>query len=149
MRAGHNHGGSGKRALDAYPRPAGFCQSCNHEFTFLCDLSAGLGYADGRSLPHQRTTEKAVVANSNERLHPVLAKLEECRAALIDGGNRETALLVSVAILDLRMKLHEIADSELKALCEAIAPDGVLERRSPDSKSPLTQRLPPVLKLVK
>ena len=90
-----------------------------------------------------------MVANSNERLHPVLAKLEECRAALIDGGNRETALLVSVAILDLRMKLHEIADSELKALCEAIAPDGVLERRSPDSKSPLTQRLPPVLKLVK
>ena len=93
--------------------------------------------------------KKAVVANSNERLHSVLAGLEECRAALIDGGNRETALLVSVAILDLRMKLHEIADSELKALCEAIALDGVLERRSPDSKSPQSQRLPPVLKLVK
>jgi hypothetical protein len=93
--------------------------------------------------------KKAVVANSNERLHSVLARLEECRAALIDGGNRETVLLVSVAILDLRMKLHEIADSELKALCEAIAPDGVLDRRSPDSKSPQSQRLPPVLKLVK
>ncbi len=95
------------------------------------------------------TNGKTVVTNSNEGLHSVLVRLEECRAALIDGGNRETALLVSVAILDLRMKLHEIADSELKALCEAIAPDGVLERRSPDSKSPLTQRLPPVLKLVK
>lgn len=93
--------------------------------------------------------KKAVVANSNERLQSVLARLEECRAALVDGGNRETALLVSVAILDLRMKLHEIADSELKALCEAIAPDGVLERRSADSKPPQSQRLPPVLKLVK
>jgi hypothetical protein len=98
---------------------------------------------------HQRTTEKTVVANSNERLHSVLAKLEECHSALVDGGNRETALLVSVAILDLRMKLHEIADSELKALCEAIAPDGVLDGRSPESKSLQSERLPPVLKLVK
>jgi hypothetical protein len=95
------------------------------------------------------TGGKTVVANSNERLHPVLARLEECRATLIDGGNRETALLLSVAILDLRMKLHEIADSELKALCEAIAPDGVFDGKSPDSKSLQSERLPPVLKLVK
>jgi hypothetical protein len=65
-------------------------------------------------LPHHEQWKKTVVANSNERLHSVLVRLEECRAALIDGGNRETALLVSVAILDLRMKLHEIADSELR-----------------------------------
>jgi hypothetical protein len=90
-----------------------------------------------------------VVANSSERLHSVLARLEECRAVLRDGGNCETALLVSVAILDLRMKLHEIADSELKALCEVIAPNGVLDRRLPDSKSLQSERLPPVLKLVK
>jgi hypothetical protein len=85
----------------------------------------------------------------NERLHSVLARLEECRVALRDGGNCETALLVSVAILDLRMKLHEIADSELKALCEAIAPNGVLDRTLPDSKSLQSERLAPVLKLVK
>jgi hypothetical protein len=89
------------------------------------------------------------VVDSNEPLHSVLATLEECHATLIDAGNRETALLVSVAILDLRMKLHEIADSELKALCEAIAPDGVLDRGSPDPNSLQSQRLPPVLKLVK
>ena len=89
------------------------------------------------------------MTNSNERLHSVLAGLEECRAVLRDGGNCETALLVSVAILDLRMKLHEIADSELKALCEAIAPNGVLDRKLPDSKSLRSERRPPVLKLVK
>ena len=93
--------------------------------------------------------KKTVVANSNEQLHSVLARLEDCRTVLIDGGNRETALLVSVAILDLRMKLHRIDDSELKALCEAIAPDGVLDRRAPDSKSLQGQRRPPLLKLVK
>ena len=90
-----------------------------------------------------------MVANSNEQLHSVLARLEDCRTALLDGGNRETALLVSVAILDLRMKLHRIDDSELKALCEAIAPDGILGPRSPDSKSLQGQRRPPLLKLVK
>jgi hypothetical protein len=90
-----------------------------------------------------------VVANSNEQLHAVLARLEDCRTALLDGGNRETALLVSVAILDLRMKLHRIDDSELKALCEAIAPDGAFRPSSPDTKPLQGQRRPPLLKLVK
>jgi hypothetical protein len=90
-----------------------------------------------------------VVANSNEQLHSVLARLEDCRTTLLDGGNRETALLVSVAILDLRMKLHRIDDSELKALCEAIAPDGAFRSSSPDSKLLQGQRRPPLLKLVK
>src|SRR4030088_324374 len=49
-------------------------------------------------------TEKTLVANSEERLHSILATLEECRAALVVSANRETAQLVSVAILELRMK---------------------------------------------
>src|ERR1700686_3639439 len=65
-------------------------------------------------------TEKTPVANS-ERLHSVLATLEDCRAVLLDSRDRETALLVSVAALDLRMKLHRITDSELKALCDAMS----------------------------
>lgn len=85
------------------------------------------------------------MAHSNERLHSVLAGLEECRTTLTGNGDRETALLVSVAILDLRMKLHRIADSELKALCEAMAPDDAPAKRPPDSKL----RRPPLLKLVK
>lgn len=60
------------------------------------------------------------MVNSDEQLLTVLETLEECRAALLDVGKNETAHMVSVAILDLRMKLNRIADSELKALCEEI-----------------------------
>jgi hypothetical protein len=58
------------------------------------------------------------VANSDEQLLSVLATLEECRAALRQARKDDTAQLLSVAILDLRMKLSHIADAELKALCE-------------------------------
>jgi hypothetical protein len=60
------------------------------------------------------------VVNSDEHLLSVLEMLEECRAVLRDSGRDETAQLVSVAILDLRMKLNQIGDAELKALCEEI-----------------------------
>src|SRR5260370_42322545 len=60
-------------------------------------------------------TEKTLVANSEARLHSILATLEERRDALIDSSDRETAQLVSLAILDLRLKLNRIADSALMA----------------------------------
>jgi hypothetical protein len=85
-------------------------------------------------------TEKARAANSEERLRSTLTALEQCRAFLIDGGNRETAQLVSVAILDLRMKLNRIADSELRALCDAMA------SKSPHGRSRRSQAS---LKLIK
>jgi hypothetical protein len=94
-------------------------------------------------------TEKTLVANSDERLNSILTTLEDCRAALIDGSDRETALLVSVAILDLRMKLNRIADSELKALCDAMLPDEAPAEGSQQAKSPQTQRRQPLLRLVK
>lgn len=95
-------------------------------------------------------TEKTLVANSEERLRQVLATLEQCRTVLIDSANRETAQLVSVAILELRMKLNGIADSELKALCDAMMPpEDEPARRSHDPKSPHGQRRRPLLKLVK
>lgn len=81
------------------------------------------------------------MANSDERLHLILATLEECRASLIDSANRDTAQLVSMAILELRMKLNRIAESELKALCDAMLPD------DPPVERP--QRRRPLLKLVK
>jgi hypothetical protein len=74
------------------------------------------------------------VANSDEQLLAVLETLEECRAALLDVGKDDTAHMISVAILDLRMKLNRIADSELKALCEEIMlpeSDGRSQRRRP------------------
>jgi hypothetical protein len=95
-------------------------------------------------------TEKTLVANSEERLRQVLATLEQCRTVLIGSANRETAQLVSVAILELRMKLNRIADSELKALCDAMTPPkDAPALRSHDPKSPPGQRRRPLLKLVK
>lgn len=88
------------------------------------------------------------MAISEEQLHSALAALGECRAALLDSGNRDTALLVSVAILDLRMKLNQIADSELKALCDAMLPDDAPAERSQDPKSQ-GQRGGVLLRLVK
>jgi hypothetical protein len=93
-------------------------------------------------------SEKTLVANSEERLHAVLATLEECRAALAGGANRETVQLLSVAILQLRMKLHQVTDSELKALCDAMLPDDGPER-SEDTASAQGQRRRALLKLVK
>jgi hypothetical protein len=61
------------------------------------------------------------VFNSDEHLLAVLAMLEECRSALATSGNRDSAHLVSVAALDVRMKLNRIGDADLKLLCEAMA----------------------------
>jgi hypothetical protein len=82
-------------------------------------------------------------------MHSVLATLEQCRAALIEGSDRDTALLVSVAILELRMKLNRVADAELKALCDAMVPDEAAVAGSQAPKSPQGPRRPPLLKLVK
>ena len=62
---------------------------------------------------------------SDERLLSILEMLEECRAGLLLTGHRDSAHLVSVAVLDVRMRLHRIDDAELKALCdEMLADDG-------------------------
>lgn len=90
-----------------------------------------------------------MVANSEERLHSILGTLEECRAGLIDYANRETARLVSVAILDLRMKLHGIADTELKALCDAMLRDDAPAARPPEPESAYGRSHGPFLRLVK
>ena len=63
------------------------------------------------------------VAHSEERLLSLLATLEECRTFLMDKSSPETARLLSLAILELRMELHHVTDSELKALCELMEPE--------------------------
>ena len=89
------------------------------------------------------------MANSDERLHSILATLEECRAGLIDSASRETAQLLSVAILELRMKLNRVAESELKALCDALLPDDPPVVGSQGPRPLHGQRRRPLLKLVK
>ena len=56
------------------------------------------------------------MAKSEERLQAILATLEQCRAALVKEVRPETAKLVSLAILDLRIDLSKIPDTDLKAL---------------------------------
>ena len=96
-------------------------------------------------------TEETLVANSEERLHAVLANLEQCQAALVLGGHRDTAQLVSVAILELRIKLNRIEHTELKALCDAMLRDSEPPGKPLHPKSPVGQRgrSPVPLKLVK
>ena len=96
-------------------------------------------------------TEKTLVANSEQRLHSVLATLEGCRSMLANDADQETAQYVSVAILQLRLKLNQISEAELKALCDAMVPDDGPAERPHDPKSPQghRRRSPTMLKLVK
>ena len=67
--------------------------------------------------------ETTPVADSDNLLRSVIASLEECRSLLSGSANRDAAQLVAMAVLQLRMRLHQIADSELKALCDAMVAD--------------------------
>ena len=89
------------------------------------------------------------MANSDENLLSVLAKLEECRSSLLGGGIRETAELVSVVILELRMKLNQIDEAELKALCEQMTKRKEPAEKMRDLKSAHSQRRRPLLRVVK
>jgi hypothetical protein len=92
-------------------------------------------------------TEKMPVANSEERLLSLLETLEECRAILMEKASLETARLLSLAILELRMELHKVTDSELKALCDLMVPED--QPPPPDANDGPGLRLPPYLKLIK
>jgi hypothetical protein len=91
------------------------------------------------------------VAYFEENLRAVLATLDECQVALVRNGDRDTAQLVSVAILELRIKLNRIEDSELKALCDAMLRDVDAASKPVQTKPQegARQRSPASLKLVK
>jgi uncharacterized small protein (DUF1192 family) len=77
----------------------------------------------------------------------VLQALEECRATLRQSGEDDTAELVSVAILDLRMKLNRIGEAELSVLCEEIIRTEAPRQRGTDER-PVARRHP-LLRVVK
>ena len=91
-------------------------------------------------------TEKMPVAHSQERLLSLLATLEECRAFLADKASQETGKLLSLAILELRMELHHVSDSELKTLCDLAVVD---DQAAQEAEAGQGQRLPSYLKLIK
>lgn len=93
-------------------------------------------------------TERTPVFHSDEQLHSVLETLEECRKVLSENNGRETAELLSVAILDLRMRLKGIAHCELRALCDEMlrgTADGTVPQSNP-AREPARR---PLLRVVK
>ncbi len=66
-------------------------------------------------------------------------------------GDLNTAHLVSVAILELRIKLNRIGDSELTALCDAMVREveGASNSAPPKPQEGRRPRPPVSLKLVK
>jgi hypothetical protein len=61
-----------------------------------------------------------LVSDSEAQLRSIIATLDENRAALVESSNLEAAQILAVAILQLRMRLHGIDGSELKAFCQAM-----------------------------
>ena len=76
----------------------------------------------GRSKPFlaSSVTEAALAARSEKELGAILVRLQECRKALLDANSPETAELVSLAVLQLQMKLNRVSDRELMALCDEV-----------------------------
>jgi hypothetical protein len=93
---------------------------------------------------------ETLAANLEVRLRTMLATLEQCQASLANDAEHETADLLSVAILQLRMKLKGVTDSELKLLCEIqAAEEQSRTARNPRAARGRRRRGGPVLKLVK
>jgi hypothetical protein len=90
------------------------------------------------------------VLNSDQQVLLILESLEQCKMALRTCGHDDAAHLVSVAILELRMKLNGVSDTELRALCDGLLPeDDLSAERVGDAKSAAGPRRRPLLRLVK
>lgn len=93
-------------------------------------------------------TERTPVSHSDEQLQSVLETLEECRKVLNESNSRESAELLSIVILDVRMKLKGIDSADLKALCDEMLRSAASEPLSP-SKQTQDQPRRPLLRVVK
>ena len=95
-------------------------------------------------------SNETLAVNLEARLRATLATLEQCQASLANDAEHDTADLLSVAILQLRMKLKGVTDSELKLLCEVqAAQEQAQASRSQKAPRGRRRRGRPVLKLVK
>ena len=88
------------------------------------------------------------MSHSDEQLQSVLETLEECRKVLNESNNRESAELLSIVILDVRMKLKGIDNADLRALCDEMLRSAGSEP-PPSSKQTQDQPRRPLLRVVK
>ena len=90
------------------------------------------------------------MVNSDQKLLSILEDLARCEERLRACGREDTAHLVSVAMLDLRMGLNGISDAELKALCDEILPESdPSAERAGEAKPSVGPRRRPLLRVVK
>jgi hypothetical protein len=93
-------------------------------------------------------TESTPVSHSDEQLQSVLETLEGCRKVLNESNSRESAELLSIVILDVRMKLKGIDSADLRALCDEMLRSAASEPLPP-SKQTQDQPRRPLLRVVK
>jgi hypothetical protein len=89
------------------------------------------------------------VSYSDEQLQSVLDTLEECRRVLNENHGRETAELLSIVILDLRMRVKGIDNAELQALCDEMLRGAASSEPASRSKQTQDQPRRPLLRVVK
>ena len=117
---GGAHGCSGYAATTGVGPPH---YGARHLLRFLRWIEGMMKRPPGSPRPDRACSASRPVSHSDRQLHAALATLEHCRAVLIASASQETAQLVSMAILQLRMKLNRITDAEWKALCDAVTAD--------------------------
>ena len=88
------------------------------------------------------------MSHSDEQLQSVLGTLEECRKVLNACNGRESAELLSIVILDVRMRLKGIDNADLRALCDEMLRSAASEP-PPPSKQTQDQPRRPLLRVVK
>jgi hypothetical protein len=116
------------------------------------EASCCVGRADGspQAQLERGAMGRAPVGNSDQRLLSILEDLERCEAGLRTSGHLDTAHLVSLAMLELRMRLNEVSDADLKALCDEMLPEGdVSAEHVGEVKSSASLRRRPLLRLIK
>jgi hypothetical protein len=76
--------------------------------------------ARGTTLVANSDNRLRLVSDSDARLRSIIATLEQSRAELVESANSEAAQILAMAILQLRMRLHGVAASELDVLCDGV-----------------------------
>lgn len=89
------------------------------------------------------------MSQSDQQLQSVLETLEECRRVLNETGSRESAELLSIVILDVRMKLKGIDSADLRALCDEMLRTTATGESLHPSKQTQDQPRRPLLRVVK
>ena len=71
------------------------------------------------------------MADRSARLRSVLARLGACQAEVADVGEAGVARLLAMAALEIRLRLHNMGDAELRAISDAFDDNGCEQSDQP------------------